>query len=46
MWFQAWVSVAQQFQASFYRGFMELEDPDPNAQIVRQFVARMLALTG
>ena len=44
VWLRAGISTAQQFHANFYHGFMETEDMEPNAEIVRQFVARMLAL--
>ena len=44
VWLQAGISVAQQFHANFYHGFMETEDLKPNAEIVRGFVGRMLAL--
>ena len=34
----------QHFHANFYHGFMFIEDDDfePNAELVRRFVARML----
>lgn len=41
---RAGISVAQQFHTNFYHGSMEDEDLEPNSEIVRQFVARMLAL--
>ena len=44
VWLKAGISVAQQFHANFYHGFMETEDLKPNAEIVRGFVGRMLAL--
>ena len=44
VWLSAGISAAQQFHANFYHGFMETEDLGPNAEIVRRFVARMLAL--
>ena len=40
------ISAAQQFHANFYHGFMETEDLEPNAELVRRFVARLLALAG
>ena len=46
VWLQAGISVAQGFRANFYHGFMEAEDLKPNAEIVRGFVGRMLALAG
>ena len=35
VWLKAGISVAQQFHANFYHGFMETEDLEPNAEIVR-----------
>ena len=46
VWLKAGISVAQQFHANFYHGFMETEDLKPNAEIVREFVGRLLALAG
>ena len=43
---RAGISTAEKFHANFYHGFMESEDMERNAQIVRGFVARMLALAG
>ena len=43
---QAGIAVAEKFHANFYHGFMESEDMERNAQIVRGFVGRMLALAG
>ena len=43
---RAGIAVAEKFHANFYHGFMESEDMERNAQIVRGFVARMLALSG
>ena len=36
--------AARQFHANFYHGFLEDDELEPNAELVRQFVARMLAL--
>ncbi len=38
------ISTAEKFHANFYHGFMESEDMERNAAIVRRFVARMLSL--
>ena len=36
--------AARQFHANFYHGFLDDDELEPNAELVRQFVARMLAL--
>ena len=43
---RAGLVAAQHFHANFYHGFMFIEDDDfePNAELVRRFVARMLEL--
>ena len=41
---RAGIAVAEKFHANFYHGFMEPEDMQRNAEFVRHFVARMLAL--
>ena len=41
---QAGISTAQKFHANFYHGFMETDEWKEDAEIVRQYVARMLAL--
>ena len=38
--------AAQHFHANFYHGFIEDDDLEPNAELVRRFVARMLELLG
>ena len=45
---RAGLVVAQHFHANFYHGFMFIEDDDfePNAELVRRFVTRMLELAG
>ena len=42
---RAGLVAAQQFHANFYHGFLESEDLEPNAELVRRFVNRMLALS-
>ena len=37
---RAGISTAEKFHANFYHGFMEPEDMERNAEIVRRFVAR------
>jgi hypothetical protein len=41
---RAGLAAAQHFHANFYHGFIEDEDIEPNAELVRRFVSRMLAL--
>ncbi len=41
---RAGLLAAQQFHANFYHGFLEREDMEPNAKLVRRFVSRMLML--
>lgn len=41
---RAGLAAAQHFHANFYHGFMETEDIEPNAELVRRFVDRMLTL--
>ena len=41
---RAGISTAQKFHANFYHGFMEPEEWEEDAAIIRQFVARMLVL--
>ena len=41
---RAGLLAAQHFHANFHHGFMEQEDLEPNAELVRQFVDRMLTL--
>ncbi len=41
---RAGVSTAEKFHANFYHGFMETEEWERNAELVRRFVARMLSL--
>ena len=41
---RAGLLAAQHFHANFYHGFMENEDVEPNAELVRRFVDRMLTL--
>jgi hypothetical protein len=36
---------AEKFHANFYHGFLEHEDMEPNAKLVRRFVSRMLGLS-
>ena len=43
---RAGLAAAQTFHANFYHGFMEHEDMEPNAELVRRFVDRMLAVGG
>ena len=43
---RAGLIAAQHFHANFYHGFLESEDLAPNAELVRRFVTRMLALAG
>ena len=42
---RAGLLAAQQFHANFYHGFLEHEDMEPNAKLVRRFVSRMLGLS-
>ena len=42
---RAGISTAEKLHANFYHGFMETEEWERNAELVRRFVARMLALT-
>ncbi len=42
---RAGLAAAQHFHANFYHGFMENEDVEPNAELVRRFVDRMLTLS-
>ncbi len=41
---RAGLTAARQFHANFYHGFLEPEDLESDAQLVRRFVARMLSL--
>ena len=41
---RAGISTAQKFHANFYHGFMETEEWENDAEIIRQFVSRMLVL--
>ena len=41
---RAGLVAAQSFHANFYHGFIEHEDLEPNAELVRRFVDRMLTL--
>lgn len=43
---RAGLVAAQHFHANFYHGFLESEDLEPNSDLVRRFVNRMLALAG
>ena len=43
---RAGLVAAQHFHANFYHGFLEPEDMEPNADLVRRFVDRMLAVAG
>ena len=43
---RAGLVAAQHFHANFYHGFLEQEDLEPNSELVRRFVTRMLALAG
>lgn len=45
---RAGLVAAQLFHANFYHGFIDFiehEDMEPNAELVRRFVSRMLTLT-
>ena len=41
---RAGISTAEKFHANFYHGFMEPEEMERNAEVVRRYVVRMLAL--
>ena len=41
---RAGIVAAQLFHSNFYHGHMETADLEPNADLVRRFVSRMLAL--
>ena len=41
---RAGLLAAQHFRANFHHGFMANEDVEPNADLIRRFVNRMLML--
>ena len=43
---RAGIVAAQLFHSNFYHGHLEPPDIEPNAELVRRFVSRMLPLAG
>lgn len=43
---RAGIAAAQLFHSNFYHGHLEEPDIEPNAELVRRFVSRMLPLAG
>ena len=43
---RAGIAAAQLFHSNFYHGHLEPPDIEPNAELVRRFVSRMLPLAG